>query len=108
MKKTMSNAAFQLRVFHTRVYAWKSLNLSKFYTSSNGPYRLFIFYPIDLLFRVKNLLEFYAEELNDNFVIEPEIKRKEFRVGKHWNIIFICVPFIVECGNMETRLLGEN
>ena len=34
-------------------------------------------------FRVKNLLEFYAMELNYNFVIEPEINGKEFRRGKH-------------------------
>ena len=29
-------AAFQLRVFHTHVYARKNLNLSKFYSSSDN------------------------------------------------------------------------
>ena len=30
-------AAFQLRVFHTHLYARKSLTVSKFYTSANHP-----------------------------------------------------------------------
>ena len=30
LNKTLLKAAFQLRVFHTHVYAWKSLNQSKF------------------------------------------------------------------------------
>ena len=39
--------------------------------------------------RAKHLLKFVCSRAELHFVIESEINQKQFRPGKHWNIISI-------------------
>ena len=43
----------------------------------------------NLVFVLSTCWNLYAVELNYNLVSEPEINQKQFRPGKHWNIISI-------------------